>query len=483
MPILNILRILGLLLILYSLTFIPPILVALWYHESSLWVFVYSLLAILLFGSFIWFPVRRSHREIRAREGFLIVTLIWCFLSLASTLPFLLSEKLHLSFADAIFESISGLTTTGATVITGLDHLPHSLLYYRQQLQLIGGGGIILFGIAILPMLGVGGMQLFRAEMSGPFKEDKMTPRIAETAKTLWLIYLGLVVVCAFAYWVFGMNIFDALTHSFATVSTGGFSCHDQNLGYFKNDAILWVSIIFMIIGAINFSLHFLTLRSKSLKHYWRDPECRTFLYFILLITLVVGTSLISYDVIKNPDKAFLESLFQVTSFCTTTGFFNSNFSAWPTFIPILLLLICLIGGSSGSTAGGIKMIRAIILYKQWFREMERLIHPNGHYVIKLGLSRLQPRTLDAIWGFFGMFVGIFGVLLVLLLATGLDLITSFSGLVAALTSTGLGLGSIADHFQSLNDSAKLILSFAMLLGRLEFFTMLILLLPSYWRS
>lgn len=483
MHIINIIRILGMVLMLFSVTMIPPMVVAWWYDERVISMFLLAMIDTFLFGLIIWLPTRMTHREIRAREGFLIVTLLWTGLSVVSALPFVLSQIPNISIADALFESIAGLTTTGATVFTNLDNLPRALLYYRQQLQLIGGGGIILFSIAILPMLGVGGMQLYRAEMPGPFKEDKLTPRIAQTAKTLWYLYLGLVLCCALAYWAAGMSLFDAIGHSFGTVSTGGFSTHDKNLGYFDNPVILCVASVFMLLGAINFSLHYLAVRGKTLRHYWQDMECRSYLYLIGSVIVLVFVILLFYQVFQNPGITLLESVFQVISFSTTTGFFNHNYSQWPTFIPMLLMMLCLIGGSAGSTSGGIKMIRAILLYKQWFREVKRLIHPNGHYIIKLGYSRLHHRTLDAVWGFFGIFIVSFVIFLLLLIGTGLDLITAFSGLVAAISSTGLGLGGISDHFYFLNEPAKLILCVAMLAGRLEFFTLIVLMTPSYWRT
>ncbi len=484
MYITNIFRILGLLLVLFSLTLLPPALVAIVLQEiSSFYVFLLSAFSSLVIGFILWFSSRHSQREVRSREGFLIVTLIWLVLAVVSALPFAFSENPNLSFIDALFESISGLTTTGATVLTKLDSMPRAILYYRQQLQFIGGGGIILLGIAILPLLGVGGMQLFRAEMPGPFKEDKLTPRIAQTAKTLWLIYVGLVVICALSYWVAGMTFFDAIGHSFSTISTGGFSTHDNNIAFYRQPAIQLLGIIFMILGAVNFSLHYIAIRGKSLQHYWHDLECRAFLYVLFIITIIVAAALLLYKYYSNTETALLETLFHVVSFCTTTGFYSVNYSVWPTFVPTLLILICLIGGCAGSTAGGFKMIRALIIYKQWNKEIHRLIHPNGHYVIKLGFNRLNYRTLDAVWGFFGIFVAVFALFLVLLMATGLDFLTAFSGLSACISSTGLGLGGISDHFQSLNDSAKVLLSIAMLVGRLEFFTILVLLTPSYWKN
>lgn len=480
----NILRIIGLLLILFSISMLPPILVSLIYQEYNILpVFFLAMVSTVLVGLFLWYPNRNRHGEVRAREGFLIVTLIWLVFTLVSALPFAFGSNPNVSWVDAIFESVSGLTTTGATVLVGLDAMPRAIVYYRQQLQFVGGGGIIIFGIAILPLLGVGGMQLFRAEMPGPFKEDKLTPRIAQTAKTLWLIYLGLVIVCAVAYWLAGMNLFDAIGHSFSTISTGGFSTHDQNLAFFQKPGLQVVAIVFMILGALNFSLHYVALHNKSLHQYWHDLESRAFLYLLLIVSVIVATTLILYNFYIDPGLSFLESLFHVTSFCTTSGFYSVDYSRWPTYIPTLLLLICLIGGCAGSTAGGIKMIRALLIYKQWRREVDRLIHPDGYYIIKLGHNRLQHRTLDAVWGFFGIYVATFALFLTLLMATGLDFITAFSGLAATISSTGLGWGGIADHFQSLNETAKLLYCIAMLAGRLEFFTLIVLMTPSYWRN
>lgn len=481
MHIANILRILGLVVLSYSLTMLPPLLVAFWYNEPTSSIFLVATALTAILGLLLWSPTRNAQREVRPREGFLIVTLLWVLLCLVSTLPFLLSGQI--SLFDAIFEATSGLTATGATVLVGLEILPKSLLYYRQQLQFIGGGGIILFAVAILPMLGVGGMQLLRAEMAGPFKEDKLTPRIAQTAKTLWYIYVGLVLLCALFFWAAGMSFFDAICHSFSTISTGGFSTHDDNFAYFNSPFIQYIAIFFMFLGAINFSLHFIALRRQTLKHYWQDIEFRSYVIYLILMMVLVTTTLWYFGVFHSLHTTLHQSMFQVMTFATTTGFSSADFGQFPTFIPILLLLMSLIGGCAGSTAGGIKMIRAILLNKQGAREIERLIHPNGHYVIKLGYSRLQSRTLDAIWGFLGVYIAVFVALLLLLIATGLDFTSAFSGVAASISSGGLGLGLLYDNFKILNDPAKMILSVGMLAGRLEFFTLLVLFSPSYWRN
>lgn len=288
--VMNISRILGYLLMPFSATMSPPLFIALWYHENTILPFYAATATTLVLGFLLWFPFRHYKHEIQAREAFLIVTLLWVGLALTGALPFVFSENPHMHYIDAVFETISGLTTTGATILLKLDTLPRSILYYRQQLQFIGGGGIIVLSIAILPMLGVGGMQLFRAEMAGPFKEDKLTPRITQTAKTLWFIYVGLTVLCALSYWAAGMNIFDAVGYSFSTISTGGFGTHDENFSNFQNPILEVLCIIFMLLGAINFSLHFSALRRGSLLHYWQDPEFKTYLKFWISMILLVGT-------------------------------------------------------------------------------------------------------------------------------------------------------------------------------------------------
>lgn len=479
----NTLRILGMLIMGFSVSFLIPIFVALLYREKTIPLFLECIGISLLTGFILWFLTRKETKEVKAKEGFLIVTLLWIVLSFISTLPFLLSDYPSFSIADAIFESISGLTTTGASVFTNLDHMPRSLLYFRQQLQFIGGGGIILLSIAIMPMLGVGGMQLFRADIPGPFKDEKMTPRIAQTAKTLWYIYVGLVLLCVLSYWSVGMQLFDAVGYAFSTVSTGGFSVHDQSFANYKNYRLHIVAIIFMFLGAVNFSLHFTAIRRGNLQHYWYDPEFRTYLLFILSLTLLVASTLYYFKTFDNPTTTFIEVLFQITTFCTTTGLSSANYSSWPTYIPVLFMMLGLIGGCAGSTAGGLKIIRMLLLKKQGFREIQRLIHPRGHYVIKLGYSLLHHRTLDALWGFFGVFVATSSVLLLVLMAAGLDFLTAFSALAASVSNSGLGLGKVSDNFKSINDTAKYILSVAMLLGRLEFFTLLVLLTPSYWKQ
>jgi trk system potassium uptake protein TrkH len=483
----NAFRILGLLLMPFSATMLPPILVAWWYHENTVFEFMLATVVTLCLGIAFWFPFRKIHQEMQAREAFLIVTLLWIALSLTGAFPFFLMLTPELSYVDALFETISGLTTTGATVFNHLDTIPRSILYYRQQLQFIGGGGVIVLSIAILPILGIGGMQLFRAEMASPFKEDKLTPRITQTAKTLWFIYVGLVILCAGAYWVGGMTFFDAICYSFSTISTGGFGTHDHNFAYFQSPLLELICVLFMVAGGINFSLHFAALRRKNLYYYWQDTETKTFLILLFSVFLLLSATLLYYKTFAHPTTNLLQTLFHTTSFLTTTGFTGvyttgPEFYHWPTFVPFLLIFLAMIGGCAGSTAGGIKVIRLLILRKQGTREINRLIHPNGHYVIKLGFSRLHDRTLEAILGFFCLFVVTFIVLFLMLLAFGADYLSAFSAIAASISNTGLRFAASPDYFQGFNTPCKMIICLSMLAGRLELFTILLLLSPRYWR-
>src|SRR5690606_6564864 len=326
----------------------------------------------LMVGLLVWLPVRHQRNELRTRDGYLITVLFWAVLGLFGAVPLYLLELPDLSVADAVFESFSGLTTTGATVITGLDTLPRALLFYRQQLQWFGGMGIIVLAVAILPLLGVGGMQLYRAEMPGPRKDNKLTPRIGETAKVLWFIYTGLTLACAGAYWLAGMTLFDAIGHSFSTVAIGGFSTHDASIGYYNSPAIETICLLFMVLSGINFALHFTAWRYRSVRSYWQDPECRSYLLILLGLVVVCTLLLIGYRY-YDPAAALRYAAFQAVSIATTTGFTIPDFSAWPSVLPFLLLYASFAGACAGSTGGGMKIIRVVLVFKQGVREIKRL--------------------------------------------------------------------------------------------------------------
>ena len=476
-------RILGQLLMVFSITMIPPMLVGLYYGESDAFnSFGEAFIATLITGFLLWVPYYKQQGDLRLRDGFIIVVLFWTVLGTFGALPFLLSDAVNISVVDSLFESISGLTTTGATVMSQLDALPRSILFYRQQLQWLGGMGIIVLAVAILPMLGVGGMQLYRAETPGPVKDSKLTPRITETAKALWYIYLSLTILCALAYWLAGMSVFDAISHSFSTIAIGGFSTHDQNMQYFNSISIEWVAIVFMLASGANFGLHFIVWRNRSILYYWRDAEFKMYVSTLFLVSLLAFSVMYAYQ--SNPGllELITKSIFQVVSMGTTTGFTSSEFSAWPTLLPFLLIIISFIGGCAGSTGGGMKVIRILLLFKQGGREIMRLIHPNAQFAVKLGKKPVDNRIIEAVWGFLSAYIAVFVVMLLMLLATGIDQVTAFSAVAATLNNLGPGLGEVAQNYAGINEFSKLVLCFGMLLGRLEIFTLLVIFTPVFWQ-
>ncbi|AIQ99351.1 Trk system potassium transporter TrkH [Pluralibacter gergoviae] len=476
-------RIVGLLVILFSGTMIVPGLVALIYRDGAGRAFTQTFFVALAIGSLLWWPNRREKGELKSREGFLIVVLFWTVLGSVAALPFIFAEQPHLTITDAFFESFSGLTTTGATTLVGLDSLPHAILFYRQMLQWFGGMGIIVLAVAILPILGVGGMQLYRAEMPGPLKDNKMRPRIAETAKTLWLIYVLLTVACALALWFAGMPAFDAIGHSFATISIGGFSTHDASVGYFDSPTINTIIAIFLLISGCNYGLHFSLLSGRSLKVYGRDPEFRMFIGVQLTLVFICTLVLWFHDVYSSALTTLNQAFFQVVSMATTAGFTTDSIARWPLFLPVLLLFSAFIGGCAGSTGGGLKVIRILLLFKQGNRELKRLVHPNAVYSIKLGNRALPERILEAVWGFFSAYALVFIISMLAIIATGVDDFSAFASVVATLNNLGPGLGVVADNFASMNPVAKWILIANMLFGRLEVFTLLVLFTPTFWRE
>ena len=480
----SITRIVGLLLALFSVTMLIPALVALWYRDGAGLPFVITFILLLTGGGTLWIPNRHHCHELKARDGFLIVVLFWVVIGSAGALPFILSPSPVMSITDAFFESFSALTTTGATVIVGLDALPKAILLYRQLLQWFGGMGIIVLAVAILPVLGIGGMQLYRAEIPGPVKDSKMTPRIAETAKTLWYLYLGLTILCAFAFWLAGMSGFDAIAHSFSTIAIGGFSTYDASLGHFNSATINLIAAIFLLISACNYALHFSALSHGGLvRTYWRDPEFRAFIIVQFLLWLICFVVLLQHNTFDSLRETFDQALFQSVSISTTAGFTTTGFSEWPLFLPMLLLFSSFIGGCAGSTGGGMKVIRILLLSLQGVRELKRLVHPKAVYTIKLGNRALPQRVVDSVWGFFSAYALVFVVCMLLLIMSGLDELTAFSAVVATLNNLGPGLGAVAANFSEINASAKWVLIIAMLFGRLEIFTLLVLFTPTFWRN
>ncbi len=476
-----ILRILGLLLMLFSLTMMPPILISLLFDDGQWTAYVVAIAITVITGALMYLPNRLARKELRTRDGFLIAALFWSVLALFGSLPLMLAGDSALSITDAVFESFSGLTTTGATVITGIEHLPESIRYYRQQLQWLGGMGIVVLAVAILPTLGVGGMALYRTEIPGPLKDSKLTPRITETAKALWYIYASLTVTCMLAYMAAGMNWFDALGHSFSTVAIGGFSTYDASIGHFDSAVIEMICVFFLILSAMSFSLHFVAWREKRFTHYFQDPEARFLLLFLLGLAVITVVSLWLTDT-YDTERGLRHGIFQVVSVATTAGFGVADFSLWPGALPFLLFMAAFVGGCSGSTGGGMKVIRIILILKQGMREVMRLIHPNAVIAVKVGKVSVPDGIAQAVWGFFSVYVMLFFLMLVGVMATGVDQVTAWSTVASSLNNLGPALGEASSHYGDLPNLAKWILLVAMLLGRLEIFTVLVLFTPAFWR-
>lgn len=479
----TIVRILGLLVALFSVTMIPPAIVSLIFQDGSGLPFIMAFVLCLITGLLIWYPNRRFRKDLRAKEGFLIVVLFWTVLASFGALPFLLLEQPEMSATDAFFEAFSGLTTTGATVIEGIDYLPKAVQFYRQQLQWFGGMGIIVLALAILPLLGVGGMQLYRAETPGPVKDSKMTPRIADTAKHLWYIYFSITIACSIAYWLAGMSWFDAICHSFSTVAIGGFSTYDASLGQFDSVFVNLVCVVFLWIAALNFALHYAAVNGRTLKGYLYDPELRVFFIIQIALVLICFVTLIEYSWFEDAGIALDQALLQSVSMSTTAGFATTDFAHWPAFLPIMLIFSSFIGGCAGSTGGGLKVIRVFLLYLQGKREVNRLIHPKAIYSVKVGGRALPDRVVEAVWGFFSAYAMIFVIIMVCLIGTGMDDVSAFTATAATLNNLGPGLGSVAGTYADVSDSGKWLLVLAMLFGRLEVFSLLVLFSPTFWRS
>ena len=481
MQIKSVIRILGLLLMLFSLAIIPPIIVSLIYQDNETWSFFYAGILIFVSGLLLWLPAAQAKTELKLRDGFIIVVLFWFVLSTFASLPMLLSESLNITITNAIFESVSGLTTTGATILNEIDTLPESILFYRQYLQWLGGLGIIVLAVAVLPMLGVGGMQLYKAEVAGPIK-NKITPRITETAKWLLIVYLSMTILCGLSYYLAGMTVFDSICHSFSTIAIGGFSTHNESFGFYNNQWIELVAIFFMIAAGLNFSLHYLAFKNRSINPYRDDNESYSFIFITVFISIL--TILYVYQI--NSEISFREvikNIFYAVSISTTTGFTNSNYFNYVGFLPLLLILFSFVGGCAGSTAGGMKVIRVILLLKQGYRELIRLVHPNSKIKVKIGNTAINERTLETIWGFFAIYVFVFFTVMLLLMLSGLDFLTSFSAVAATINNLGPGQGEVLSNYSSLTDVNKWILSFSMIVGRLEIFTLLVIFTPDFWRK
>ena len=463
---------------LFGLSLIVPIITSLLYQDQNINVFIASFIIFLLAGFILYYPNKEQENDIRTKEGFLIVVLFWVVLSIFGSIPFMLDKQLSLSFADALFESVSGWTTTGATILHNIDILSPSILIYRQMLQWLGGMGIVILALAILPMLGVGGMQLYKAESTGPIKDTKISPRIAETAQNLWSVYLGLTFLCALSYFLAGMNLFDAIGHSFSTIAIGGFSTHDKSIGFFDNTSIEIICMIFMLLSAMNFILHFLSLKSKSIKVYFEDSELMTYLMIILFFIFLI----MIYATLDSNFTNLRHVFFQTVSFITTSGFTSTSYNLWPSFILSTLLTASFIGACAGSTGGGMKVIRVILLFKLIKRELLKILHPSAELPVKINEKLISEDISATAWNFFILYLISYFVISLTLLATGVDTTTAFSAVASCINNLGPALGSVYGNYSSINDFSKYLLSFTMLLGRLEIFTLLIIMTPYFWK-
>ncbi|HFD86979.1 MAG TPA: potassium transporter [Gammaproteobacteria bacterium] len=476
-----VLSVTGLLICVFSISLLPPVLISLEYQDGETWELLGTFASILAMGSALWFLNRRVDEQIYRHEGFLIVVLFWVLLGILGALPLMFS--LHISFVDAVFESVSGLTTTGATVLQGLDGVHPSILFYRQEIQWFGGMGLVVLAVAILPVLGIGGMSLYRAEIPGPMKEEKMVPRLASGSRSLWVLYVAITAACALAYWLAGMTAFDAVSHSLSTVSTGGFSTHDASLGYYHSAVIETIAIVFMLLGAINFGVHFTAVQRHSLKPYFEDVEVRWFIGFVSLATAFITVGLWFSHYYNGVLADLRNAVFEVVSVITSTGFGTVDFNTWPVVFPTLLLAISFIGGCGGSTAGGMKVLRVLILFRLGYREIIRLLHPRAIFPVKLSGRIVPSVTLQSILGFFSAYMAVFALLMLLLMATGMDQVSAYSAVATCINNLGPGMGQVSQSFASVTDAGKIISVVAMLLGRLEIFSVLVLLHPEFWRG
>ncbi len=480
---LTVVHVLGLMLVVFSVAYLVPLAASSIYDDGTLSDFLMAMVWTSAIGFLMWLLTRRYRGELSIRHGYLLVVAMWTAMPAVATLPLLLVIN-GLSFTDAYFETMSGLTTTGATVLVGLDYLPPAINIWRHELNWLGGMGIIVLAVAILPLLGVGGRQLFKAETPGPMKDTALTPRITETARNLWFVYLGITIACILSLKLVGMNWLDSICHAFATMGLGGFSTHDASIGYFNSPAIEFVLIVFMLLAAMNFSTHFLAWRGKSLKAYWHDSEALATLGLILASCLGIAIFLRWEGTYTSFWTALRHASFNLVSIATDCGFTSVDYNKWPIFAPMWMLFLSCITVSSGSTGGGIKMVRTLILFKQAGREFLKLLHPAAINPMKIGGQVVANNIVFAVLGFIFLYFMTVAILTFALLISGLDFISAFSAIIACINNAGPGLGLVgpSSNYGVLSNFQTWVCTIAMLVGRLEIFTVLILFTPQFWR-
>ena len=473
----SIVNLFSILILFFSISYIFPIIVSLIYKDGATNLFLSTLSIVSLIGIVGVFLTRGEENNLSQKDGFVIIVLFWIVLSFAGSVPFYLSG---MTFIDSIFESTSGITTTGATVISNIDALPESLLFYRQLLQWMGGMGLIVLAIAVMPLLGIGGGQIYKTEVPGAMGEQRLTPRIKETAQALWLIYLGLTISCAILYYFNGMSVFDSISHAMSTVAIGGFSTHNESIGFFDSISIELICMVFMLLSSFSFALHYFAIyKSKPLKYFY-DPELRFFASILLLIFIIA--LIISF--FSDMSGANIRQIaFHSVSMITTTGFSISDTSTWPFSISFLLLIGAFVGACSGSVGGGVKSWRVLIMINHAYKNIMTIIHPNSVISLKIGTKNVDDQVATSVWGFFSIYIISFVILLLGILISGLDFETAFSAVGACLNNLGPGLGSVSENYSQITSFSKGILAFAMLLGRLEIFTLLVLLTPMFWEK
>jgi trk system potassium uptake protein TrkH len=473
----------ALVMMVFAVTMLAPLVMAVWQLDPALWSFVISALATFVLGALLWLATRRFKRELKTRDGLTLVALTWVALPAVAGFP--LWHFLPIDFTKAYFEAASGLTTTGGTVLSGLEYLPRSINLWRHLLSWLGGMGIIVLAVAILPMLGVGGMQIYRAEMPGPMKDSKLTPRIGQTAKLLWAVYAGLTAACIVCLRFAGMNWFDAVCHGFSALALGGFSTYDASIGHFNSLPIEMVLTVFQILAALNFATHYLAWSQRGVMAYFRDAEAKAILS--VLVASCIGISLFLYSKGSYADfpSALRHTTFNLVSIAVDSGLHTQDYSRWPIFAPMWMMFLSCLVASSGSTGGGIKMIRTLVLAKQANRELNQLVHPNMVRPLKVGGIVIANRVVFAVLAFVFLYFMSIVSLIFVQLASGLDFMTSLTAIIACINNAGPGLGLVGpgSNYGVLSDFQTWVCSAAMLLGRLEVFTILVLFTPTLWRK
>jgi trk system potassium uptake protein TrkH len=474
----------GRMVALFALLMLVPMTFALSAHDPAEGAFLLATTITFGCGIAMSLATRRFRRELQPRDGFILVGLTWTLLPAFGALPLMLALP-DLTFTDAYFEAMSGLTTTGATVLTGLEGLPLSINVWRCLMVLVGGLGIIVLVVAVLPLLGVGGAQLYKSETAGPMKDQKLTPRIAETARGLWAMYFAIAAACFVSYHLAGMSWADAFLHMCSTMGLGGFSSYDASFGAFNSPEIEAVAVVFMTLAGINFALYFLAWRKRSFGVVWRDTEART--YFALMIASVLGVAL--YLSMQGVYPTFSESLrhaaFNVVSIATTTGYASVDYAQWPVFAPVFMLFLCSFATCAGSTGGGIKLVRSLLMLRLARRELVRIVHPNVVNPVVFNGAVVSDRVLQSVIAFMLAYGSAMVIATLLLLLSGLDLVTAATAVIACINNTGPGLGGVgpAGNYQGLTDFQTWVCTILMLLGRLELLALLVLFTGAVWRK